>query len=115
LSPNFFLEMRSNLKMDPVSVNSVICMARGFFNFMVRKGYYDENPVRDIPFLRKTVVAPFWLFPKKADTVKRKVSPFFFHIQPGKGTPMLSAFSADCKPLGSLKRLDVPKSPLNAI
>ena len=50
LSPNFFLTMRSSLKMDPVSVNSVICMARGFFNFMIRKGHYDENPVRDIPF-----------------------------------------------------------------
>ena len=67
LSPNFFLEMRSNLKMDPVSVNSVICMARGFFNFMVRKGYYDENPVRDIPFLRKTVVAQFIFSPQQTD------------------------------------------------
>ena len=67
LSPNFFLEMRSNLKIDPVSVNSVICMARGFFNFMVRKGYYDENPVRDIPFLRKNVVAPFIFSPQQTD------------------------------------------------
>jgi len=67
LSPNFFLEMRSNLKMDPVSVNSVICITRGFFNFMVRKGYYDENPVRDIPFLRKTVVAPFIFSPQQTD------------------------------------------------
>ena len=67
LSPNFFLEMRSNLKMDPVSINSVICITRGFFNFMVRKGYYDENPVRDIPFLRKNVVAPFIFSPQQTD------------------------------------------------
>ena len=67
LSPEFFLTMRSSLKMDPVSVNSVICMARGFFNFMVRKGYYDKNPVRDVPFLRKNVVAPFIFSPQQTD------------------------------------------------
>ena len=67
LSTNFFLTMRSSLKMDPVSVNSVICMARGFFNFMVRKGCYDKNPVRDVPFLRKTVVAPFIFSPRQTD------------------------------------------------
>jgi integrase len=67
LSPEFFFTMRSSLKMDPVSVNSVICMARGFFNFMVRKGYYDKNPVRDVPFLRKNVVAPFIFSPRQTD------------------------------------------------
>jgi integrase/recombinase XerD len=67
LSPDFFLTMRSSLKMDPVSVNSVICITRGFFNFMVRKGYYDKNPVRDIPFLRKNVVAPFIFSPQQTD------------------------------------------------
>jgi integrase len=67
LSPEFFLEMRSSLKMDPVSVNSIICITRGFFNFMVRKGYYDENPVRDVPFLRKNVVAPFIFSPQQTD------------------------------------------------
>jgi len=67
LSPNFFLTMRSSLKMDPVSINSVICMARGFFNFMVRKGHYGENPLRDIPFLRKNVVVPFIFSSKQTD------------------------------------------------
>jgi len=67
LSPNFILTMRSSLKMEPMSVNSVICMARGFFNFMVRKGYYDKNPVRDVPFLRTNVVAPFIFSPQQSD------------------------------------------------
>ena len=67
LSPEFFLTMRSSLKIDPVSVNSVICITRGFFNFMVRKGYYDKNPVRDVPFLRKNVVAPFIFSPQQTD------------------------------------------------
>ena len=67
LSPEFFLTMRSSLKIDPVSVNSVICITRGFFNYMVRKGYYDKNPVRDVPFLRKNVVAPFIFSPQQTD------------------------------------------------
>ena len=67
LSPNFFLTMRSNLKMEPMSVNSVICMARGFFNFMVKKEYYGENPVRDVPFLRTNVVVPFIFSPQQTD------------------------------------------------
>ena len=67
LSPGFFLTMRSSLKIDPVSVNSIICIIRGFFNFMVRKGYYDKNPVRDVPFLRKNVVAPFIFSPQQTD------------------------------------------------
>jgi integrase len=84
LSPEFFLTMRSSLKMDPVSVNSVICMARGFFSFMVRKGYYDENPVRDVPFLRKNVVAPFIFSPQQTDQLlttlltRMRKSPSFY-------------------------------------
>ena len=35
-----------------------------------------------------------WIFPKKVDTFKRKVSGFVFHIQPGKDTQVLSAFFA---------------------
>ena len=84
LSPEVFLTMRSSLKMDPVSVNSVICITRGFFNFMVRKGYYDENPVRDVPFLRKNVVAPFIFSPQQTDqllaalckNMRKKPSPY---------------------------------------
>ena len=46
LSPQFFLELRANLKLAPSTVNGVICTTRAFFNFMVRKGYYDENPLK---------------------------------------------------------------------
>jgi len=38
-----------------------------------------------------------WIFPKKVDRVKRKVSDSVFHIQPGKDTPALNAFSAGCR------------------
>jgi site-specific recombinase XerD len=84
LSPNFFLTMRSSLKMEPMSVNGVICMARGFFDFMVRKGYYDENPVRDVPFLRTNVVAPFIFSPQQTDQLlttlltRMRKSPSFY-------------------------------------
>ena len=38
-----------------------------------------------------------WIFPKKVDRVKRKVSGSVFHIPPGKDTRVLSAFSAGCR------------------
>jgi integrase len=73
LSPGFFLELRANLKLAPSSVNGVICTARAFFNFMVRKGLYDENPLRDIPFLQENAIAPFVFSFKQTDRLLKAV------------------------------------------
>jgi hypothetical protein len=43
------------------------------------------------------LVSVDWIFPKKIDTIKRTVSGSVFHIQLGKDTQLLSAFSADCR------------------
>ena len=51
LVPEFFLNMRANLKMEPRSVNRIISTVRMFFRYMVRCGYYIENPLKDIPLL----------------------------------------------------------------
>jgi integrase len=67
LSPGFFLDMRSNLKLTPSTVNRIICTVRAFFNFMIRKGNYDENPLRDIPFLQEHAIAPFIFSFKQTD------------------------------------------------
>ena len=50
LDPSFFLEMRANLRLQPSSVNNILSAARAFFKFMVRRGYYEKNPVGDIPY-----------------------------------------------------------------
>ncbi|HDR15089.1 MAG TPA: hypothetical protein ENN79_06335 [Desulfobacteraceae bacterium] len=44
LDSAFFLEMRTNLKMEPVSVNITLSAVRNFFQFLVRRGYYQSNP-----------------------------------------------------------------------
>ena len=59
LSPFFFLELKANLKMEPKSVNNCLGSIRTFFNFMVRTGYYTENPLKDIPPVPEHSFAPF--------------------------------------------------------
>ena len=78
--------------------------AENFVNSLRSKGWLVANVnAHDAKKQRENLQAStdrldlMWIFPKKVDTVKRKVSPSVFHIQPGKDTPMLSAFSADCR------------------
>ncbi len=66
-SPDFFLEMRANLKMQPSSVNTAISAARTFFKFLVRRGYYKDNPLQDIPQLKKHTIVPFIFTPEQTD------------------------------------------------
>jgi site-specific recombinase XerD len=65
LQPSFFLEMRANLNMQSSGVNKILSAARRFFWFMVRKGYVDENPLEDIPFLKEETVVPFIFSPEQ--------------------------------------------------
>ena len=67
LDPAFFLEMRANLRLQPSSVNNIVSAARSFFKFMVRQGYYEQNPVGDIPYLKENTVVPFVFSPGQTD------------------------------------------------
>jgi integrase len=67
LSPSFFLELRANLKMEPKSVNGRLGPIRAFFDFMVRTGYYAENPLKDIPRVPEYSFAPFIFSPEQTD------------------------------------------------
>jgi integrase/recombinase XerD len=67
LSPSFFLELRGNLKMEPKSVNGRLSSIRAFFDFMIRTGYYTENPLKDIPRIPEYSFAPFIFSPKQTD------------------------------------------------
>ena len=67
LSPSFFLELRGTLKMEPKSVNGRLSSIRTFFDFMVRTGYYAENPLKDIPRVPEYSFAPFIFSPKQTD------------------------------------------------
>ena len=67
LEPSFFLEMRASLKMQPSSVNAILSVTRTFFQFLVRRGYYSKNPLRDIPPLKKNTIVPFVFTPQQTD------------------------------------------------
>jgi site-specific recombinase XerD len=47
LTPSFFLQLRSDLKIEPRSVNAIISSLRVFFQFLIRKGIYAQNPLQD--------------------------------------------------------------------
>lgn len=59
LSTPFFLELRSHLKMEPMTVNRLLSSVRVFFNFMVRTDYYTANPLKDIPPVPEHSFVPF--------------------------------------------------------
>lgn len=67
LQPSFFLELRNNLKMEPMSINRLLSSVRVFFNFMVRTDYYTANPLRDIPPVQEHSFAPFIFSPEQTD------------------------------------------------
>jgi site-specific recombinase XerD len=67
LNPSFFLHMRANLTMEAVSVNHVLCVTRGFFRFLVRRGIFEKNPLLDIPPLKEEIIVPFIFSPEQTD------------------------------------------------
>jgi site-specific recombinase XerD len=67
LTPSFFLQLRSDLKIEPRSVNAIICSLRVFFQFLIRKGIYAQNPLQDIPELPENDNIPFIFSPQQTD------------------------------------------------
>ena len=53
--------------MEPKSANGCLGSIRAFFNFMVRMGYYTENPLKDIPRVPEHRFAPFIFSPKQTN------------------------------------------------
>ena len=67
LDPAFFLDMRANLKMESRSANKILTAVRVLFQFLVRRDYLGENPLRDIPFMKENTIVPFVFFPEQID------------------------------------------------
>jgi integrase len=74
LTPFFFLEMRANAEMESRSINGIISTVRVFFQFLVRREYVDQNPLRDIPFLKENSIIPFVFSRKQTDQLLEAVS-----------------------------------------
>jgi integrase len=73
LTPFFFLEMRADLEMEPCSVNKVISTVRVFCQFLVRREYLDQNPLRDVPLLKENSVIPFVFSRKQTEQLLEAV------------------------------------------
>ncbi len=67
LPSSFFLEMQANIKAEGRSVNGVISSVRVFFNYLVRQGYYKENPLQDVPRVKQNTIIPFIFTPDETD------------------------------------------------
>ena len=73
-SPSFFLGMRAGLTMETRGINAIFSLIRGFFHFLVGRGYVDHNPLRDIPRLKKNVVVPFVFSSNQIEALLKSVS-----------------------------------------
>jgi integrase/recombinase XerD len=73
LSPSFFLDLRENLKLEPKSVNGRLSSIRAFFDFMVRIGFYADNPLKDVPRVPEYSFAPFIFSPEQIDQLIKAI------------------------------------------
>jgi integrase len=74
LKPFFFLDMKTNLDMEPRSVNRVFSSARVFFQFLLRREKVKENPLQDIPPLKENWIVPFVFSPIQTEQLLKAVS-----------------------------------------
>ena len=73
LLPAFFLTMRQKLPGAPRTVNGVLSAARGFFGFLVRRGEYEDNPLRYIPGKQEDGYIPFVFSPEQIEQLLRAI------------------------------------------
>jgi len=73
LTPAFFLQMRADLHMEPVSVNTVLLTVRVFFRFLLRRGHVEKSPVQDVPLLKENVTVPFVFSPEQTEQLMTAV------------------------------------------
>ncbi len=67
LEPSFFLDFRATLTIERSSINGILSAVCTFFQYLVRRGDYADNPLRDIPRLPEKDVIPFVFSPQEVD------------------------------------------------
>jgi len=67
LKPPFFLQLRTDLNLEPRTVNRVLSALRCFFQFLVRQDVCEQNPVEDIPSLPENLFIPFVFSPEQVE------------------------------------------------
>jgi integrase/recombinase XerD len=73
LQPAFFLQLRAKISHHPNTVNTILSGIRSFFDFLVRKGICEHNPLTDIPPLSERYFVPFVFSPVQTDLLLHTV------------------------------------------
>ncbi len=74
LQPSFFVQMQVDLKIEPRSINNIVASVRVFFNYLVRTDAYDQNPLKDIPYLPENDIMPYIFSPQRVNDLLAAVS-----------------------------------------
>jgi integrase len=72
-SPSFFLDFRTSLKQNPRTVNGIMSTVHGFFQYLQRIGYCDQNPLSYIPPVRELHFIPFVFSPEQIELLLKAV------------------------------------------
>jgi integrase/recombinase XerD len=85
-TPSFFLTFRANLKLNPKTVNGILAVTRGFFQYLERLETFKKNPLLDIPCLKELHFIPFVFSPEHIELLLkalqkqlRKDKNYFLH------------------------------------
>ena len=73
MQPSFFLQLRATINKHPSTVSRIFSAIRSFFDFLMRQGMYDHNPVEDIPSLPQKHFIPFVFSPEETDQLLRAI------------------------------------------
>ena len=73
LQPAFFLQLRANISDHPNTANTILSGIRSFFQYLVRQGIRDDNPLKDIPPLPERYFVPFVFSPAQTDLLLQTV------------------------------------------
>jgi integrase len=94
LPPSFFMGLQADLKIEPRSVNRIVASVRVFFNYLVRTGAYNQNPVKDIPYLPENDILPYIFSPQQVNHLQSAVSNRIRKVSRGKYLKDLSGYMA---------------------
>jgi site-specific recombinase XerD len=73
LTPAFFMTLRASLRTQYKSINRVMSTTRMFFEYLLRKEYCQDNPLKEIPLLPEQRFIPFIFSPAQIDELLEAV------------------------------------------
>ena len=65
--PAFFLQMIADITHTPNHANKFLLTIRTFFQFLFRRGCLNENPLKDIHYLKQHPSIPFVFSPQQTN------------------------------------------------